>query len=67
MVANREPLTAAVAGATSAPNGTVVGIYTAPAAGAPMVSRERVVVVAGRGLVGDRYFDGGGITRRCRR
>jgi len=60
MVANREPMTKATIGGTSAPSGTVLGIYTAPAAGAPMVSRERVPVVAGRGLEGDRYFDGRG-------
>ncbi len=60
MVANREAMAAASVGAPGAPQGTVLGIYTAPAAGAPMESRERVPVVAGRGLVGDRYFDGRG-------
>ncbi len=40
--------------------GRVEGVFTAPAAGAPMVIRERVRVVAGRGLEGDRYFDGRG-------
>lgn len=40
--------------------GRVEGIFTAPAAGAPMVALERARVVAGRGLVGDRYFDGRG-------
>lgn len=40
--------------------GSVVGIFIAPAAGAPMEARDRVEVVAGRGLVGDRYFDGRG-------
>lgn len=58
MVANQGPLTAV--GEPSAPRGTVLGIYTAPAAGAPMVAHERVAVVAGRGLAGDRYFDGQG-------
>jgi MOSC domain-containing protein YiiM len=59
MVANHESPTTTV-GTTNTPRGTVLGIYTAPAAGAPMVSRERVPVVAGRGLAGDRYFDGRG-------
>ncbi len=40
--------------------GRVEGIFIAPAAGAPMVALERVQVVAGRGLEGDRYFDGRG-------
>lgn len=40
--------------------GRVEGIFTAPAAGAPMVALERARVVAGRGLEGDRYFDGRG-------
>ncbi len=40
--------------------GRVKGIFTAPAAGAPMVALERARVVAGRGLEGDRYFDGRG-------
>lgn len=40
--------------------GRVKGIFVAPAAGAPMVARERARVVAGRGLEGDRYFDGRG-------
>jgi MOSC domain-containing protein YiiM len=60
MAADRGAATGAAAGVTSAPSGTVVGIYTAPAAGAPMVSHGRVPVVAGRGLAGDRYFDGRG-------
>ena len=57
MATNHEPPGAATVEGPRAPHGTVVGIYTAPAAGAPMVARERVPVVAGRGLVGDRYFD----------
>lgn len=32
----------------------VVGIWTAPAKGAPMVAHEEIVAVAGHGLVGDR-------------
>lgn len=40
--------------------GQVIGIFTAPASGAPMVALERAEVVAGRGLVGDRYFTGDG-------
>jgi MOSC domain-containing protein YiiM len=37
--------------------GTIVGIFTAEAEGAPVVSRDEVQAVAGRGLEGDRYFD----------
>lgn len=44
--------------------GRVEGIFIAPAAGAPMVAREHVRVVAGRGLEGDRYFDGRGYYSR---
>ena len=44
----------------SATGGQVTGIFIAPAAGAPMVALERAEVVAGRGLVGDRYFTGDG-------
>ena len=40
--------------------GRVEGIFIAPAAGAPMVALDRASVVAGRGLEGDRYFDGRG-------
>ncbi|MEM4781955.1 MAG: MOSC domain-containing protein [Halalkalicoccus sp.] len=36
--------------------GTVGAVHTAPSAGAPMESRERVEAVAGRGVRGDRYF-----------
>jgi MOSC domain-containing protein YiiM len=39
-----------------ATGGHIAGIFIAPAAGAPMIALERVEVVAGRGLVGDRYF-----------
>ncbi len=37
--------------------GKVVSIQTAPAAGAPMVSLDKVRAVVGRGLEGDRYFN----------
>ncbi|MGH9119253.1 MAG: MOSC domain-containing protein [Acidimicrobiales bacterium] len=37
--------------------GTVVAIFTAPAKGAPIVARDEVEAVAGRGLVGDRNFE----------
>ena len=40
--------------------GSVTGIYIAAAAGAPMAGLERAHVVAGRGIQGDRYFDGRG-------
>jgi len=36
--------------------GRVVAIFTCPEAGAPMVPREEVLAVPGRGLEGDRYF-----------
>ena len=49
----------------AAPGGTpmqgrVEGLFTAPAAEAATVSHERVRVEAGRGLEGDRYFEGTG-------
>ena len=37
------------------PNPRVVGIYTAPDAGLPVVSHDSVEVVAGIGIPGDRY------------
>lgn len=40
--------------------GSVVGIYTAPEKHAPIVSRDEVNAVAGRGLEGDRYFNADG-------
>jgi hypothetical protein len=40
--------------------GTVEGLYLAPAAEAPCEAVEAVEAVAGRGLRGDRYFDGRG-------
>ena len=33
----------------------IVGLFTAPSAGAPCVSHDRVEVVAGLGIPGDRY------------
>jgi MOSC domain-containing protein YiiM len=35
-----------------------VGVFVAPAAEAPCTAVERAEAVAGRGLRGDRYFDG---------
>ena len=40
--------------------GEVVSIHIAPRAGLPMEARAQVEAVAGRGLEGDRYFDGSG-------
>jgi MOSC domain-containing protein YiiM len=40
--------------------GNVVSIFIAREAAIPMESREEVKAVAGRGLEGDRYFDGTG-------
>lgn len=40
--------------------GTVVQIYTAPAAGAPVVRVAQAEAVAGRGIAGDRYAAGVG-------
>lgn len=40
--------------------GRVEGIYIAPAEGAAMVALDVARVVAGRGIAGDRYFDGRG-------
>jgi MOSC domain-containing protein YiiM len=40
--------------------GNVVSIFIAREAAIPMGSREEVKAVAGRGLEGDRYFDGTG-------
>jgi MOSC domain-containing protein YiiM len=45
---------------TSMNPGTLVRIFTAPAAGAPMEARDAVRAVPGRGLDGDRYFTGAG-------
>ena len=40
--------------------GDVVSIYVAAKAGMPTESLEHVEAIAGRGLEGDRYFDGTG-------
>src|SRR5712672_1148783 len=40
--------------------GNVVSLYTARDAAVPMESREEVKAVAGKGLEGDRYFEGTG-------
>jgi MOSC domain-containing protein YiiM len=40
--------------------GSVVGIFVAPTGEASPESRDEVLAVAGRGLEGDRYFDGTG-------
>jgi MOSC domain-containing protein YiiM len=45
---------------TGAVLGRVEGIFIAPAEGAPMAALDAARVVAGRGIVGDRYFDGRG-------
>lgn len=46
--------------ASSRATGTVEGLYVAPATEAPCEAVESVEAVAGRGLRGDRYFEGGG-------
>lgn len=40
--------------------GSVVAILTAPAAERPLVRVDQIDAVAGRGLAGDRYYDGRG-------
>ena len=42
-------------------SGNVVAIYVAAAAGEPMEAREAARAVPGRGLEGDRYFNGAGV------
>src|SRR5688572_31634743 len=42
------------------PEATVVAIFTAPEKHVPLVSRDEVSAVAGRGLEGDRYFNAEG-------
>ena len=37
--------------------GTIVGIFTASAEGAPVASRDEARAVAGRGIEGDRFFN----------
>jgi len=41
-------------------HGTLLSIHIAAKAGAPMEERESAEAVTGRGLLGDRYFDGVG-------
>lgn len=45
-------------------SGSVVAIYIAAAAGAPMQERDAARAVPGRGLEGDRYFNGAGAFSR---
>jgi MOSC domain-containing protein YiiM len=40
--------------------GSVVGIFVAPAAGAPMEARDEVEAITGTGLAGDRYAEAAG-------
>lgn len=40
--------------------GTVIGLYTTPHESQPMIAHERVIAIAGRGLMGDRYANGAG-------
>jgi hypothetical protein len=40
--------------------GELVSIHLAPKAGVPLEARSQVAAIAGRGLEGDRYFDGTG-------
>lgn len=58
VVASHQPAARVVAAPGT--GGRVDGIFLAPAAEAPMVAADAVQVVAGRGLEGDRYFDGAG-------
>ena len=58
VVAAHEPAPRAVPAAPE--RGEVVLLAVAPAAEAPMAAVESVEAVAGRGLRGDRYFDGAG-------
>lgn len=45
-------------------SGTLVGIFVADTAGAPMRSLDESEVIAGSGLAGDRYAEGTGHWRR---
>lgn len=40
--------------------GTLISIHIAATAGAPVEQRDSAEAIAGRGLQGDRYFDGAG-------
>jgi hypothetical protein len=56
-----DPALSAIAAATSPTGpGVVQGLFLAPAAEAPMQAVERATAVPGRGLEGDRYFEGAG-------
>ena len=59
----RKPATRATTipqAAKSAGDATLIGIYTSPSAGAPMEQQGSVILVAGLGIVGDRYALGTG-------
>lgn len=58
VVAAHEPAVRSLSAAPSA--GVVARLAIAPAAEAPMVALPSASVVAGRGIEGDRYFDGAG-------
>lgn len=58
IVAAHEPTPRSLAAPVGA--GVVEGVFIAPAAAAPMVAADAVPAVPGRGLEGDRYFDGAG-------
>jgi MOSC domain-containing protein YiiM len=38
------------------PMGKVTGLFTCPDQGQPMISHEMVSVIAGKGIIGDRYY-----------
>ena len=42
------------------PNGEVVDLFVAPVAGGTMIRKPTAEAVAGRGLIGDRYYDAQG-------
>src|SRR5260370_38594209 len=42
-------------------DGSVLAIHIAPAGGEPMTAVDGVQAVAGRGLVGDRYYNSNGL------
>ena len=44
--------------------GEVVSIHVASKAGMPLEARAQVVAIVGRGLEGDRYFEGTGIGQK---
>lgn len=61
VLAALDPVLPARAAPSAAPaTGTVEGIFVAPGAEAACVRVERAEAVPGRGLRGDRYFDGAG-------